>query len=868
MRRVAVIALLLGSTCLVNAQTAGLTHRYSFSADANDAIGTAHGTLRNGATVSNGALNLDGVGASLDLPNNLVTGYTAITIEAWIVDDGSSTWARICDFGNNNAGEDAQGIGTQYMFLSLPAGGGILRNAYTTNGSAAEQKVDAARPAAGQKTHIAWTSDGATHEGRLYVNGVQAGINTSLTLTPADLGPTVNNWLGRSQFNDPYFRGSIDEFRIYNIALSPAAVLTNDQAGPDKLLEGPVHFVVQPQNQNLIEGQNAALFADVDGSAPISLQWFRNGSPISGATNRALNFPVTLADNGAVFRLWATNVFTNTTFIATSSNATLTVTVDTNPPVLLRAQSASTNGVEALFSEPILSSTATNPANYTLTGPGGPVAIASASLDTAGTLISLTTPPLTLGGIYTLTVNNLRDRAAAGNAIAPGSQQTFVVTIYTVRDVGLPATAGAISPSNYGFGLTGAGTGVGGTNDQFSFAYETRTGDFDLQVTLGSLALSDIWASAGLMARDGLGSNAMFAASFATPGAAGSFFQSRTNTGAAATRTGSFPVNYPDTWLRLKRAGNTFTGYASLDGAVWSLLGSTTFTAPATLQVGIAITSHNPAQSTFAGVTNTGNTVRTTVASVPLPFEPPGPSSRRTGLVISEIMYHPQNPGTNSLEFVEIYNSDLITQDLSGFRLSGSIDYTFPSGTTLSPDARLVVARQPSAVTAFYGISGVLGPFTNNLPNDSGTVRLRSEFDSVLLEVNYGSKVPWPVSPDGAVIRWCCGARAMARATRALGLRATLPAVHRDAPTVTGPNRCVGSSSMKSSRTRTCRRWTRSNCSTPATSRSTCSDASSRTIRTRTSSSSAASRFRPADSPGSPNRNWVSRSTPRAKPSG
>ena len=75
MRRIAVIALLLVSTGLATAQTAGLMHRYSFTVDANDSIGAAHGTLMNGATIANGALNLDGVGAFLDLPNNLVTRH-------------------------------------------------------------------------------------------------------------------------------------------------------------------------------------------------------------------------------------------------------------------------------------------------------------------------------------------------------------------------------------------------------------------------------------------------------------------------------------------------------------------------------------------------------------------------------------------------------------------------------------------------------------------------------------------------------------------------------------------------------------------------------------------------------------------------
>jgi hypothetical protein len=43
---------------------------------------------------------------------------------------------------------------------------------------------------------------------------------------PSDLGETTENYLGRSQFAaDAYYVGSLDEFRIYNRALSEGEVL-------------------------------------------------------------------------------------------------------------------------------------------------------------------------------------------------------------------------------------------------------------------------------------------------------------------------------------------------------------------------------------------------------------------------------------------------------------------------------------------------------------------------------------------------------------------------------------------------------------------------------------------------------------------
>src|SRR5438876_2595618 len=134
--------------------------------------------------------------------------------------------------------------------------------------------------------------------------------------------------------------------------------------------------------------------------------------------------------------------------------------------------------------------------------------------------------------------------------------------------------------------------------------------------------------------------------------------------------------------------------------------------------------------------------------------EPLGPSSRRTGLVISEIMYHPlpRADGKN-LEFIEIYNSEATPADISGFRLSGAVDFTFPTNTILAPLSFLAVAPVPADVQNAYNLTGVLGPFgnpTNGLPNDAGTIRLRNKAGAVLLEVTYSDQSPWPPAADGA----------------------------------------------------------------------------------------------------------------------
>lgn len=135
----------------------------------------------------------------------------------------------------------------------------------------------------------------------------------------------------------------------------------------------------------------------------------------------------------------------------------------------------------------------------------------------------------------------------------------------------------------------------------------------------------------------------------------------------------------------------------------------------------------------------------------------PGPSSRRTGIVISEIMYHPADrEDGKDLEYVELYNTTPFTNSLAGYRLSGSVSYDFAESDVLPPFSFLVVAKEPASVQSVYGVAGVKGPFEGNLPNSSGRVRLRkanpanSQDDAILLEVNYSDQPPWPLAADGA----------------------------------------------------------------------------------------------------------------------
>ena len=137
--------------------------------------------------------------------------------------------------------------------------------------------------------------------------------------------------------------------------------------------------------------------------------------------------------------------------------------------------------------------------------------------------------------------------------------------------------------------VTASGSDIGGLTDQFNLNYQPRTGNFDIALCLAGLSGADVWTKAGLMARETLDPGSRFAAALATPTMAGSFFEWRDPANSQANLTGYFPPNFPNAWLRLKRSGNTFTGFASYDGLVWAQLGSAVLTFPSQIYVGLAV---------------------------------------------------------------------------------------------------------------------------------------------------------------------------------------------------------------------------------------------------------------------------------------
>src|SRR5262249_29114549 len=127
----------------------------------------------------------------------------------------------------------------------------------------------------------------------------------------------------------------------------------------------------------------------------------------------------------------------------------------------------------------------------------------------------------------------------------------------------------------------------------------------------------------------------------------------------------------------------------------------------------------------------------------------PGPLWADSVVVFNEVMYH---PATNepALEWVELYNQNAVDVDLSGWRLSDGIDYTFPSGSIIRGGGYLVVSISPETLRAVASITNVLGPFTGRLSNSGEEIDLRDLNGRRMDSLHYGVDGVWPVGPDGS----------------------------------------------------------------------------------------------------------------------
>lgn len=116
-------------------------------------------------------------------------------------------------------------------------------------------------------------------------------------------------------------------------------------------------------------------------------------------------------------------------------------------------------------------------------------------------------------------------------------------------------------------------------------------------------------------------------------------------------------------------------------------------------------------------------------------------------IVITEIMYNPPESGTDSLEFLEIYNNGADAVDLTGYHFSKGIEYEF-GAVTMQPNEYLLVAVNSAAIQAAFGVTAY--QWTGGaLSNGGEDLELQDAANNIIDFVSYDDALPWDTLADG-----------------------------------------------------------------------------------------------------------------------
>ena len=117
-------------------------------------------------------------------------------------------------------------------------------------------------------------------------------------------------------------------------------------------------------------------------------------------------------------------------------------------------------------------------------------------------------------------------------------------------------------------------------------------------------------------------------------------------------------------------------------------------------------------------------------------------------VTFNELMYHPSaNP---ELEWVELHNQMAVNVELSGWTLSGGVEFEFAEGTVIPGGGYIVAAAAPAEWEAIGGFTNALGPWIGRLSNSGEKLELRNRDNRLMDELSYKTDGEWPAGADGA----------------------------------------------------------------------------------------------------------------------
>ena len=116
-------------------------------------------------------------------------------------------------------------------------------------------------------------------------------------------------------------------------------------------------------------------------------------------------------------------------------------------------------------------------------------------------------------------------------------------------------------------------------------------------------------------------------------------------------------------------------------------------------------------------------------------------------LMITEIMYNGPESGTDSTEFVEIYNNDTVAVNLAGYTFVQGFSYTFPA-VSIGANSYVVVAYDSVKLFNFFGVTAYEWT-SGGLSNGGEDIILVTANGDTVDVVDYDDGGVWPSAADG-----------------------------------------------------------------------------------------------------------------------
>lgn len=165
------------------------------------------------------------------------------------------------------------------------------------------------------------------------------------------------------------------------------------------------------------------------------------------------------------------------------------------------------------------------------------------------------------------------------------------------------------------------------------------------------------------------------------------------------------------------------------------------------------------------------------------------PGALQSKVIFNEIHYHPTQPvdGPEPVgeEFIELFNTGTNVVDLTGWRLSGGIDYTF-GAVSLPASGYLVIVGNLTTFQARYpNVAPAVGNWTGKLGNRWQTVELLDAGSRSQDRVSYATQGDWAIRRKGPSL---AGTRGWEWVAEHDGLGRSLELIQSGMPNAHGQN--------------------------------------------------------------------------------